>query len=338
MLGKGTFGQVHLVRKLTGHDKGRLYALKCIKKTNLTDKLHMESSSVEMNILSKLDDPMLVHMHYAFQSSDTLYMALDYCPGGELFFYLQQIGKFREQAAKFYAANVLMALCSLHSIGVLYRDLKPENILVNKDGYLKLTDFGLSKILNKDEEETEDKNRILGTPEYMAPEVLSGKGYSLSSEWWAFGCLLYEFLVGIPPFFTNQNVTSQPQNRLELYRLIKSCSPKLDYKHLTPNARDLLSKLLTKDPSQRLGTENIQQIMDHPWFSDIEWELIRNKTHKCPYVPELDSETDTKYFSQEFTQMVMPSADLESQDSEMSSLEESPINWLFPCCEKEATL
>lgn len=106
----------------------------------------MESSSIEMNVLSRIDDPMLVRMHYAFQSADTLYLALDYCPGGELFFYLQQIGKFREKAAKFYAANVLLALCSLHQIGVLYRDLKPENILVDKDGYLKLTDFGLSKI------------------------------------------------------------------------------------------------------------------------------------------------------------------------------------------------
>lgn len=171
MLGKGTFGQVHLVRKVNGPDQGSFYALKCIKKTNLRDKLHMESSSVEMNILSKLDHPMLVRMHYAFQSSDTLYMALDYCPGGELFFYLQQIGKFREKAAKFYAANVLLALCNLHSIGVLYRDLKPENILVDKDGYLKLTDFGLSKILSE-EQSNEDKNRILGTPEYMAPEVI----------------------------------------------------------------------------------------------------------------------------------------------------------------------
>ena len=135
-------------------------------------------------------------------------MAIDYCPGGELFFYLQQIGKFKEKAAKFYAANVLMALCSLHSIGVLYRDLKPENILVDKDGYLKLTDFGLSKILTGTEDETEECNRILGTPEYMAPEVLCGKGYSLASEWWAYGCLVYEFLVGIPPFFINQPMTS----------------------------------------------------------------------------------------------------------------------------------
>ena len=114
ILGKGAFGQVHLVRKIRGADKGKLYALKCIKKTNLKDKLHMESSSIEMNVLSKISDPMLVRMHYAFQSADTLYMALDYCPGGELFFYLQQIGKFREKAAKFYAANVLLALCSLH--------------------------------------------------------------------------------------------------------------------------------------------------------------------------------------------------------------------------------
>lgn len=150
MLGKGAFGQVHLVRKVKGSDQGKLFALKCVKKQNTKDKIYMQSTSVEMNVLSKLDSDMLVKMHYAFQSNDTLFMALDYCQGGELFYYLQQVGKFREKAAKFYAANILEALCALHENGVLYRDLKPENIMVNDDGYLKLTDFGLSKILKGD--------------------------------------------------------------------------------------------------------------------------------------------------------------------------------------------
>jgi serine/threonine protein kinase len=272
LLGRGTFGQVHLVRRINGFDKGKLYALKCIKKTNLRDRLHMDSSAVELNILQKLDNPMLVRMHYAFQSADTLYMAIDYCPGGELFFYLQQIGKFKEKAAKFYAANVLLALNSLHEVGVLYRDLKPENILVDKDGYLKLTDFGLSKIENQ-VLEGEAKKQILGTPEYTAPEVLHGNGYEKPAEWWAFGCLVYEFLVGIPPFFISQHATSQPSKIIHaLQKLIKNCEPCLEYRHLSPDAKDLLSKLLCKDPETRLGTESINDIMNHKWFSDVNWD------------------------------------------------------------------
>ena len=145
-MGVGSFGQVHLVRKTSGADAGKLFAMKCIKKTKVSNSQYMKASCVEMNILSMLDHEMLIRMHYAFQSQDTLYFVLDYCPGGELFFYLEQIGKFKEEAAKFYAANIILALDSLHQLGILYCDLKPENILVDHDGYLKLTDFGLSKL------------------------------------------------------------------------------------------------------------------------------------------------------------------------------------------------
>lgn len=123
---------------------------------------------------------------------------MEYCPGGELFFYLSKIGRFKERSAQFYAANILLALEFLHKKGVIYRDLKPENVLISADGYAKITDFGLSK---DDMSEGKQTKSICGTTEYLSPEMLLGKGYDNSCDWWGFGCLLYEMLVGLPPFY-----------------------------------------------------------------------------------------------------------------------------------------
>lgn len=148
-----------------------------------------------------VNHPFVVRLDFAFQTRDKLYMALEYCPGGELFFYLNQIGRFKEDAVKFYAANILLGLEHLHACDILYRDLKPENILVCSDGYTKLTDFGLSL---ERSQEGQKCTSICGTAEYLSPEILQRKGYSKSSDWWSFGILLYEMLVGIPPFYNQK--------------------------------------------------------------------------------------------------------------------------------------
>lgn len=147
VLGHGSYGCVSLVQKVSGSDKGKFYAMKRIQKSQLTKREQLIENVVnEMNVLAQLNHPMLSGMHYAYQSSKHLYFVLDYCPGGELFYYLQQIGRFKEKAARFYTANVILALRHLHSLNVLYRDLKPENIMVDANGYLKLIDFGFSTI------------------------------------------------------------------------------------------------------------------------------------------------------------------------------------------------
>ena len=149
----------------------------------------------ELNVLAKVGlQPTLSGLHYAFQNQKHLYFVIDFCPGGELFYYLKHSGRFGKKAVKFYTANVLLALKYLHSHNIIYRDLKPENIMVDQNGYLKLIDFGFSKIIDKPDDI--DK-RVCGTPEYIPPEVLKGEGYTIKSEWWAFGCLIYELLVGI---------------------------------------------------------------------------------------------------------------------------------------------
>jgi len=193
---------------------------------------------------------------------------LEYCPGGELFFYLSQIGRFKEDAARFYASNILLALHHLHSQNILYRDLKPENVLVAADGYVKVADFGLSKenIVGHNEAMS-----ICGTAEYLAPEILLRKGHGKASDWWSFGGIIYEMLCGQPPFYS--------KDKEKLFKNIKYQEPRLDFPFLSENAADICLKLLDKNPLTRLGSgpTDAEEIMAHPWFSCINWTLIFQK-------------------------------------------------------------
>jgi protein-serine/threonine kinase len=230
----------------------------------------------ERRILENIRHPFIVKMDYAFQSDSKLFFVLEYCPGGELFFYLSQIGRFKEDAARFYASNILLALHHLHSQNILYRDLKPENVLVSHDGYVKIADFGLSKenILGHN-----DAKSICGTAEYLAPEILLNQGHGKASDWWSFGAIIYEMLCGEPPFYS--------KNKEKLFSNIKYSTPKLDFGFLSENARDIIGKLLDKNPATRLGSTptDAEEIMAHPWFSCINWNAIYEKKQQSPYKP-----------------------------------------------------
>ena len=165
-IGKGSYGKVLLVKK---KDSGQLYAMKCLKKAEIIRRNQVEHTMTERRILENIKHPFVVKMDYAFQSDSKLFFVLEYCPGGELFFYLSQIGRFKEDAARFYASNILLALHHLHSQNILYRDLKPENVLVAADGYAKVADFGLSK---ENITGHNDATSICGTAEYLAPEII----------------------------------------------------------------------------------------------------------------------------------------------------------------------
>jgi len=209
---------------------------------------------------------------------------------------------FRSKIARFYASNILLGLEVLHENNIVYRDLKPENVLIAKDGYAKITDFGLSK---ENIQGNQQATSFCGTPEYLAPETLLRAGTGKAADWWSFGAIIYEMLTGLPPFYD--------KNRQELYNNIKNMD--IDFlndddlieKGVSEEAKDLLSKLLVKDPKKRLGggPRDAVEIKEHPWFGEkfINWDAIYNKTEKPPYVPNLQNEDDPDHFDEQFTKM-----------------------------------
>jgi serine/threonine protein kinase len=268
-LGKGAFGTVHLVKQSA---TGKLYAQKQFKKASLTvHKRLIEQTRTERTILESVNrHPFVVKLYYAFQDHEKLYLILEYAQGGELFHHLAIERMFTEEVAAFYMAEMILALEHLHqNVRVIYRDLKPENCLLDVEGHLLLTDFGLSKVaLDSEDERT---NSVLGTIEYMAPEVIEGKPYDFSVDWWGLGAIGYDLLTGSPPFGGN--------NHAKIQHNILTQKLKLPY-FLGPDAKDLLTRLLRKEPQKRLGgttSKDIKVLKAHRFFRKIDWKKLETR-------------------------------------------------------------
>ena len=200
VLGKGSFGKVMLVKK-KDDPESKLYALKTLRKAALVKRNQLAHTTTERKILQDIHCPFLVHLVFAFQTADKLYMVLDYMAGGELFFWLKQERKFSETRCRLYTAEITLALDALHKANIVYRDLKPENILLDAVGHIRLTDFGLAKSGVTSYNADGGTKTFCGTPEYLAPEILENKGHGKAVDWWALGTLLFEMLTGLPPFY-----------------------------------------------------------------------------------------------------------------------------------------
>ena len=293
VIGKGSFGKVMQVRK---KDTGRIYAMKIIRKANIVERSEVVHTLAERNVLARIQSPFIVNLKYSFQSPDKLYLVLAFVNGGELFHHLQTEGCFSEERSKFYAAELLTALECLHNYDVIYRDLKPENILLDYTGHIALCDFGLCKL---DMKKNDTTNTFCGTPEYLSPELLIGNGYSKVVDWWTLGVLLYEMMVGLPPFYS--------ENTAEMYRKILTdplrFPDELGQTHalLSPEAKSILRVLLERDPLKRLGANGPDEIKRHPFFANINWELLYHKRIIPPFRPNVSSASDTSNFSEEFT-------------------------------------
>ena len=229
LLGKGAFGKVLLVTK---KDTGQLYAMKSLKKELIEQRNQKVHTKTEREILGDVKCPFIVQLRFAFQTTDKLYMIMDFINGGELFFHLRRCTKFTEDRTRVYAAEILLALEYLHKQGIIYRDLKPENVLLDSEGHIKLTDFGLSKKFFSGEKKTFS---FCGTPEYLAPEILKGIGHDQAVDFWSFGALIYEMMSGAPPFYC-KNKDTMFKNMLNKPVEMRS--------HFSPQAVDLLRNLL----------------------------------------------------------------------------------------------
>ncbi|XP_020319710.2 ribosomal protein S6 kinase alpha-4-like isoform X5 [Oncorhynchus kisutch] len=301
VLGTGAYGKVFLVRKNSGHDEGKLYAMKVLKKAAIVQKAKTaEHTRTERQVLEHIrQSPFLVTLHYAFQTQTKLHLILDYVSGGEMFTHLYQRDHFSEEEVRIYIGEIILALEHLHKLGIVYRDIKLENILLDSEGHLVLTDFGLSKEFL--EEEKERTYSFCGTIEYMAPEIIRGKsGHGKSVDWWSLGILMFELLTGASPFTLEGERNSQS----EVSKRILRCEPPFP-SIIGVVAQDLLRKLLVKDPHKRLGSgpRGAEDIKSHAFFKGLSWSDLAEKKVVSPFKPEIRSELDTGNFAEEFTGM-----------------------------------
>ncbi|KAI9200017.1 hypothetical protein LWI28_001562 [Acer negundo] len=314
-ISRGAYGKVFLARKRT---TGDLFAIKVLKKLDMIRKNDIERILAERNILITVRNPFVVRFFYSFTCRDNLYLVMEYLNGGDLYSLLRNIGCLEEDAARIYIAELVLALEYLHSLGIVHRDLKPDNLLIAHDGHIKLTDFGLSKIglinntmdlsvpevngailsdsHNLDDQQTKDRNgySAVGTPDYLAPEILLGTEHGYAADWWSVGIILFEFITGIPPFSAErpEMIFDNILNR------------KIPWPHV-PNdmsfeTQDLINRFLIHDPNQRIGANGAVEVKTHPFFKGVNWDSLAQQ--KAAFVPQPESIDDTSYFLSRFSQ------------------------------------
>ena len=265
-LGAGSFGKVFKVRMKSN---GEIYAMKVINKRFLMKNNQLRYAITECNVLKQATSPFILTLYYSFQTPENLYMIIDYCPGGDLNFHIIQ-NLFEEDEARFYISELILGIEHLHELDIIYRDLKPENILINDDNHIKLADFGLAK---EGVNDVQSSKSFVGSPAYLAPEMLMRKGVGKSADIYGIGAVLYEMICGTPPFFSN--------NIKILYKNI-SQSKLMLHDYFSDELKDLLSQLLCRDPNKRIGVMDKNELKNHEWFKDIDWDKLAKKQIEPP--------------------------------------------------------
>ena len=330
IIGKGAFGEVRVCKYIPNGD---IVAIKKMKKEEMHKKNQVLHVRAERDVLSEAKNEWIVDLKFSFQDQHYLYLGMEFLPGGDLMSLLMARDILPENDAKFYAAEIVLAIESVHKLDCIHRDLKPDNVLIDANGHVKLSDFGLSKKLDLKLIDNNDlknnynnmnnnnyrggaKNNLsyaqqfsqfksmknskkrrafafstVGTPDYIAPEVIRQKGYGQEIDWWSLGVIMFEMMIGYPPFFSESST--------------ETCKKILDWKNtlnirpeanISKEAEDILRKLIN-DPEVRLGTNGADEIKSHPFFKGIDWNHIK-ETLTPPFIPELKNNYDTKYFDE----------------------------------------
>jgi len=305
VIGRGAFGEVRLVQK---RDTGHVYAMKILRKADMLEKDQVAHVRAERDILVEADHTWVVKMFYSFQDAQYLYLVMEFLPGGDVMTLLMKKDTLTEEQTQFYVAETILAIDSIHKLGFIHRDIKPDNLLLDAKGHVKLSDFGLCTGLKKSHRtefykdltqakagdftkdfangnpmdskrraESWKRNRrqlaysTVGTPDYIAPEVFMQTGYSAACDWWSLGVIMYEMLIGYPPFCS--------ENPQETYRKVMNWRETLIFPPEMPisnEARDLIQRFCCDD-QHRIGTSGPEEIKAHRFFRGVDWEHIRER-------------------------------------------------------------
>ncbi|XVE70079.1 hypothetical protein DITRI_Ditri10aG0043100 [Diplodiscus trichospermus] len=327
VIGRGAFGEVRLCR---AKNTGEIFAMKKLKKSEMLSRGQVEHVRSERNLLAEVDSRCIVKLFYSFQDSDFLYLIMEYLPGGDIMTLLMREDILCEDIARFYVAESILAIHSIHQHNYIHRDIKPDNLILDRNGHLKLSDFGLCKplddkystILLEEKELTSQestseaeiqlgserapwlmpkeqlqqwkRNRralaysTVGTLDYMAPEVLLKKGYGMECDWWSLGAIMYEMLIGYPPFCSDDP-------RITCRKIInwRTCLKFPEEPKISDEAKDLICHLLC-DVETRLGTRGVEELKAHPWFKGVQWESLYEID--AAYKPTVKGDLDTQNF------------------------------------------
>lgn len=274
-----------LLAELKG--KNQFFAVKVLKKDVVLMDDDVECTMVEKRVLALAwENPFLTHLYSTFQSKEHLFFVMEYLNGGDLMFHIQDKGRFDLNRSTFYAAEIIVGLQFLHSKGIIYRDLKLDNVMLDRDGHIKIADFGMCRenVFGEARATT-----FCGTPDYIAPEILLGQKYTFSVDWWSFGVLVYEMLIGQSPF--------QGDDEDELFESIRSDTPHYP-RWISKESKSLLELLFERDPTRRLGV--VGDIRSHPFFRTTNWTALERRQVEPPFKPKVKSPSDCSNFDREF--------------------------------------
>jgi len=275
IVGRGNFGVVKLVYHRD--DDSRCYALKCVNKQMVVQQGQQKCITMEREVNAQCNHPCLVQFIRTFQDASNVYFLTEFLGGGELFHAMRDIGKLTKEQVQFYGGSMVLALDYLHGRGFIYRDLKPENVMLDGRGYPKLVDFGCCKKASR-------TSTVVGTPEYMAPEVIAMLGYTCAIDWWALGVVMHELVVGPLPF------GAEAEDELELFRAIREAPLCFPSRVTDSTAISVISGLLKRTPEMRLGAskQGATEIKEHPYFLDFDWDGLAGRYLSPPWRPNLE--------------------------------------------------